>query len=82
LSHQWKESVIVPIYKKGHKTDCSNYKGMPLLPTTHKVVNIILSSSLTPYVGKIIGGHQYEFRRNRSATDHIVILHSSDTGEK
>jgi hypothetical protein len=23
--HQWKESVVVPIYKKGDKTDCSNY---------------------------------------------------------
>jgi hypothetical protein len=25
LLHQWKESVVVPIYKKGHKTDCSSY---------------------------------------------------------
>jgi hypothetical protein len=25
LPDQWKESVIVPIYKKGGKTDCSNY---------------------------------------------------------
>jgi hypothetical protein len=22
---QWKESVILPIYKKGDKTDCNNY---------------------------------------------------------
>jgi hypothetical protein len=25
LPEEWKESVIVPIYKKGDKTDCSNY---------------------------------------------------------
>jgi len=25
LSEEWKESIIVPIYKKGDKTDCSNY---------------------------------------------------------
>jgi hypothetical protein len=24
LSHQWKESVVIPIHKKGDKTDCSN----------------------------------------------------------
>jgi hypothetical protein len=25
LPQKWKESIIVPIYKKSDKTDCSNY---------------------------------------------------------
>jgi len=25
LPEQWKESIIVPIYKKGDKTECNNY---------------------------------------------------------
>ena len=25
MSQQWKESITVPIYRKGYKTDCSNY---------------------------------------------------------
>jgi hypothetical protein len=25
LPDQWKESIVVPVYKKGDKTDCSNY---------------------------------------------------------
>jgi len=24
LPEEWKESIIVPVYKKGNKTDCSN----------------------------------------------------------
>ena len=34
LPEEWKESIIVPIYKKGYKTYCGNYRGISLLPTT------------------------------------------------
>jgi len=36
LPEEWKESVIVSIHKKGNKTDCNNYRGISLLPTTYK----------------------------------------------
>jgi hypothetical protein len=26
LSHQWKESTVIPIHKMGDKMDCSNYQ--------------------------------------------------------
>jgi len=30
LPENWKESVALPIYKKGDKKDCSNYAGISL----------------------------------------------------
>jgi hypothetical protein len=33
LLDQWKESIIVPIHKKGDKTDCNNHHGISLLST-------------------------------------------------
>ena len=37
LPEEWKESIIVPIYKEGDKTDCSNCRGISLLLTTYKI---------------------------------------------
>jgi hypothetical protein len=42
LLHQWEESIVVPIHKKGDKTECSNYGGISLLPTSYKIVSNIL----------------------------------------
>jgi hypothetical protein len=41
LPDQWKESIVVPVYK-GDKTDCSNYRGISLLSTTYKILSNIL----------------------------------------
>ena len=61
LPEEWKESIIVPIHKKGDKTDCNNYRGISLLPTTYKMLSNILLSRLTPYAKEIIGDHQCGF---------------------
>ena len=74
LPEDWKESVIVPIYKWGDKTDCTNYRAVSLSPTTHNILSNILLSRLTPYAEEIIGNHQSGFRRNRPFTDHIFCI--------
>jgi len=47
LPEEWKGSIIVPIYKKGDKRDCINYRGYHFLPTMNKIVsNIILLNAV------------------------------------
>jgi len=75
LPEEWKELIIVPIYKKSDITDCSNYRGISLLPTTYKILSNILLSRLTPYAEEIIGDHQCGFRCSRSTTDHLFCIH-------
>jgi len=55
LPQQWKESIIVPIYKKGDETDCNNYQGISLLSAVYKILSNILLTRLTPYVMKSLG---------------------------
>ena len=75
LPEEWKKSIIVPVYKKGNKIDCSNYRGISLLPTMYRNLSNILLSRLFSYAEEIIGYHQCGFRRNRSTTDHIFCIH-------
>ena len=38
MPKEWRDSVIIPIYKeKGDIQDCSNYRGIKLMPHTMKV---------------------------------------------
>jgi len=73
LPEEWKESITVPTYK-GDKTDCSNYRGISLLPTIYKILPNILLSRLAPYAEEIIGDHQCVFHCSRSATDNIFYI--------
>jgi len=74
LPEEWKESIILPIHKKGDKTDCSNYRDISLLPTTYKILSYILLSRLIPYAKEIIRDHQCGFRRNRSTIDLMFCI--------
>jgi hypothetical protein len=65
LPQQGKDSIIIPIHKKGHKTDCNNHRGISLISTANKILSNILLARLTPYVNEVIGDHQCGFRRNR-----------------
>jgi hypothetical protein len=73
LSDQWEESIIVPIPKKGDKIDCSNYREISMA-FSYTILSNILLSRLSPYTDKIIGDHQYGFRRNRWTTDQVFCI--------
>ena len=68
-----KQSITVPIHKKGDKTDCSNHRSISHLSTTYKILSSILPSSLAPYAEEITGGISVEF----DATGQLLIKHSA-----
>ena len=34
---EWREAIIVPIYKKGSRDECGNYRGISLLSVVRKI---------------------------------------------
>jgi hypothetical protein len=55
LPQRWKESIIVPIYKKGDKTDCNNYRGISLLSTAYKSFSNIFCPDYLHMSMKLLG---------------------------
>jgi hypothetical protein len=73
LPHQWKGSFIIPVHRKGDKSDCSNHQGISLLSTSYKTLSNIFLSGLIPHAGEI-GNHRCAFWCNRSSTDQIFYV--------
>jgi hypothetical protein len=55
ILEDWRKSIICPIFKKGDKLTCSNYRGISLLPTSYKILIRILKKRLDANIEKIIG---------------------------
>jgi hypothetical protein len=74
LLQQWKESIILPVYTKGDRSDCSNYRVISLLSTSCTILFNILLLKLSPYAEEIIGDYQCGFRRDRSTLNQILCM--------
>jgi hypothetical protein len=66
--------IIVPMYRKGNKTDFNNYWGISVLPTSYRILSNIILSRLSPYIDRVTKEHQYGFRCNRSTTNQIFCI--------
>jgi len=74
MPNEWKKSIICPIYKKGEKSERSNYRGISLLNTAYKILAIVINNTLTTYAEDLLSQEQNGFRRNRSTMDNIFIM--------
>ena len=62
IHEEWKETIIIPIYKKGDRDRCENYRGIALGNTAYKILANIISEKIKPYTEKITGDYQNGFR--------------------
>ena len=74
MPQEWRTAIISPIYKRGDKLDCHNYRGISLLNVSYKIFTNLLAKYIEPYVEEILGDYQGGFRKGRSTTDQIFCL--------
>ena len=55
MPEAWKESIIGPIYKRGFKTNRSNYRGISRLSTGYKILSYICCQVYLPVQRNLLG---------------------------
>ena len=72
MPDDWKIGLIVPLFKKGDKMKCENYRGIMLLNVTYKILSSVVMERLKDYSEEILGKYQCGFSPQRRTTDQLL----------
>ena len=70
----WQTGIVVPIFKKGDRRECCNYRGITLLSLPGKVYARVLERKCRMMVEPNIQDTQCGFRPGRGTTDQLFTL--------
>lgn len=75
----FKDTIVIPIFKKGDNTIPSNYRPISLTTNFTKIFEKVLKNRLQSYLkhNKILSDRQFGFRENLSTQDAILCLTKS-----
>ena len=71
MPNDWKQGLIIPLYKKGDRQKVENYRGITLLSNAYKIFSSILNNRIKTVIKSKIGEYQCGFTEGRSTTDAI-----------
>ena len=73
----WREAVVVPIFKKGNRADPADYRPICLTSCVSKLFERVLLDRLSAWSERlgVLAEEQAGFRAGRSTLDQLFILH-------
>ncbi|KAK3536657.1 hypothetical protein QTP86_015466, partial [Hemibagrus guttatus] len=71
----WTTGVVIPLFKKGDRRVCSNYREITLLSLPGKVYSRVLERRVQPLIEPRIQEEQCGFRPSRGTLDQLYTLH-------
>ena len=72
---EWENAILIPVFKKGDRTSCKNYRGISLISVAYKVLEKIILKRLMPVKNPTTRESQAGFRPGRGCVDQIFTLH-------
>lgn len=74
---EWKTANVVPIFKKGDRSDVCNYRPVSLLSPVSKVMERCLFNHLYPFIEPLLHDMQHGFMKHRSCTTQLLKCYHS-----
>ena len=74
IPKDWEVGIVIPLFKKGNISNCSNYRGITLLSVVLEVYERIMEKRVREILDKQLKESQSDFRKGRSCQDHIFTL--------
>ena len=74
LPADWKKANIVPIFKKGSRTNANNYRPVSLTSVPCKIMESIIKDAVLSYIesNNLISEHQHGFVKGRSCLSNLL----------
>jgi hypothetical protein len=77
LPQDWKDSIIVPIYKNGEKTEGKNYRPISITSVIVRIFERVLDGRYLNLVKDKINNMQAGFRKHHTCYDHLYQMYES-----
>jgi hypothetical protein len=76
VPRDWKKAKVVPIYKKGPKSDAGNYRPVSLTSVPCKILESIIKDAVMKHLEEeqLINDSQHGFMPGRSCTTNLTIF--------
>ena len=71
---EWKQANVVPIHKKGDKSDVSNYRPISLTSLVAKIMERIIQDELLLRTRHLLSDNQHGFVKDKSCATNILTL--------
>ena len=74
--NEFKKAKIIPVHKKGSKSDVNNYRPISLLPVMSKSLERIFYKRLCSFLSQLDFFHQYQFgfRKKHSTSNALTVM--------
>ena len=72
IPNEWKAALVVPVHKKGHKTDVENYRPISLTCIVMKIMERVVRDEIMNRCGHLIDKRQHGFLQHKSCTTQLV----------